>query len=77
MFGLVSLPYEVLSNIVGNINFDDVYNLGRTCKELKFLLTEESISKLVVQVSNLGLVATFRVEFSVANKNRDQNSILQ
>jgi hypothetical protein len=51
MFGLVSLPYEVLSNIVGNINFDDVWSLGQTCKELSFLLREESICKLIVQVS--------------------------
>ena len=50
MLGLIALPYEVLSNIVGNVNFDDVFNLGLTCKALKYLLTEESICKSTVQV---------------------------
>jgi hypothetical protein len=54
MFGLISLPYEVLSNIVEHINFDDVFNLGRTCKHFRYLLTEESICKSIVQVCNLG-----------------------
>lgn len=55
MFGLISLPYEVLSNIVENINFDDVFNLGRSCKHFKYLLTEESICKAIVQVSHLSV----------------------
>lgn len=50
MKGLISLPYEVLSNIVSNVDFDDVFNLSRACKELQFLHTEESICKAVVQV---------------------------
>ena len=50
MLDLISLPYEVLSNIVDNINFDDVINLGLACKHFKYLLTEESISKSIVQV---------------------------
>ncbi|ATZ57101.1 hypothetical protein BCIN_14g02740 [Botrytis cinerea B05.10] len=49
MFNLLSLPYEVLSNIIANINFDDVFNLGLSCKALKYLLTEESICRLIVQ----------------------------
>ena len=53
MFNLLSLPYEVLSNIIANINFDDVFNLGLSCKALKYLLTEESICRLIVQVSYL------------------------
>jgi len=51
MFGLLCVPYEVLANIVGNIDFDDVFNLALTCKELKFLIEEESICKSIVQVS--------------------------
>ncbi|KAG4031850.1 hypothetical protein MFRU_008g02050 [Monilinia fructicola] len=49
MFNLISLPYEVLSNIITNIDFDDVFNLGLSCQALKYLLAEESICKLVVQ----------------------------
>ncbi|TVY64190.1 hypothetical protein LSUE1_G008059, partial [Lachnellula suecica] len=49
MFGLLCVPYEVLANIVGNIDFDDVFNLALSCKELKFLITEESICKSIVQ----------------------------
>lgn len=49
MFDLLSLPYEVLSNIVEHINFDDVFNLGRTCRHFVYLLTEESICKTIVQ----------------------------
>lgn len=50
MLGLLSLPYEVLSNIVAHISFDDVFNLGQTCQDFQFLLMEESIAKIVVQV---------------------------
>lgn len=50
MLNLISLPYEVLSNIVGSIDFEDLYNLGRTCHGLTYLLTEESICKTIVQV---------------------------
>lgn len=55
MFGLITLPYEVLSNVIENISFDDVFNLARTCKHFKYLLTEESISKAIVQVSQLSV----------------------
>jgi len=51
MLNLLSLPYEVLSNIVGNLDFDDYYSLGLTCTQLQFLLFEDGICKLVVQVS--------------------------
>ena len=51
MFGLISLPYEVLQNIVENIGFDDAVNLGRACKGFAFLQTEERICKAIVQVS--------------------------
>jgi hypothetical protein len=50
MFGLISLPYEVLKNIVENISFDDAVNLGRTCKGFAFLHNEERICKNIVQV---------------------------
>ncbi|TVY64244.1 hypothetical protein LSUE1_G008934, partial [Lachnellula suecica] len=49
MFGLLCVPYEVLANIVGNIDFDDVFNLALTCKGLKFLIEEESNCKSIVQ----------------------------
>jgi F-box domain len=51
MLGLISLPYEVLANIVGGINFDDVFNLALTCKNFKYLIIEESICKSIMQVS--------------------------
>lgn len=60
MFGLLAVPYEVLANIVGNLEFDDVFSLGQTCKDFQFLLLEESISKAVVQVSRTGHVAYWR-----------------
>jgi hypothetical protein len=50
MKGLITLPYEVLSNIVSNLEFDDVVSLGRTCRAFEFLRIEESICKSVVQV---------------------------
>ncbi|KAF7874281.1 hypothetical protein EAF04_002953 [Stromatinia cepivora] len=49
MFNLISLPYEVLSNIIANIDFDDVFNLGLSCQAMRYLVTEESICKLIVQ----------------------------
>lgn len=51
MFGLLCVPYEVLATIVRNIDFDDVWNLALTCKELEFLIREDSICKSIVQVS--------------------------
>ena len=50
MKGLTTLPYEVLANIVSNVDFDDIVSLGRTCKAFDFLRIEESICKSVVQV---------------------------
>ena len=50
MFGLIYLPYEVLANIVGQVDFDDIFSLGLTCKALKYLLTEESIAKVLMEV---------------------------
>lgn len=50
MIYLITLPYEVLAYIVSNIDLDDVLNLGLTCKALKFLLTEDSICKSIIQV---------------------------
>ena len=55
MLGLLCLPYEVLANIVENIDFDDVFNLAQVGKGLKFLIIEESISKRIVQVSKFHL----------------------
>jgi len=82
MFGLVSLPYEVLSNIVGNINFDDVWSLGQTCKELSFLFREESICKLIVQVSTAQDMVirpyyTVRFNFQLLIHRQGKNTILQ
>lgn len=51
MLNLITLPYEVLSNIVGNINFDDVFSLGLTCKSFEFFITEESLAKYILLVS--------------------------
>jgi hypothetical protein len=45
------LPYEILLIIVEYINFEDVVNLARTSKELRFLETEEQICKKVLIVS--------------------------
>ena len=50
MTGLLSLPYEALSYIVGQLDFDDIYNLGQTCRGLKYLLYEERIAKFIVEV---------------------------
>ena len=50
MKGLITLPYEVLSNIVSNVDFDDIASLGRSCKFFQYLHTEESICKYILQV---------------------------
>jgi hypothetical protein len=51
MLNLIHLPYEVLANIVDHISFDDVLNVGMACKALNYVLTEESICKIILQVS--------------------------
>jgi hypothetical protein len=72
MKGLIALPYEVLSNIVSSVDFDDVVSLGRTCKFFKYLHTEESICKNVVQVRHRPVLAmwldTVRNHISAADK---------
>jgi len=66
MFGLTSLPYEVLQNIVENFSFEDAVNLGRTSKGFVFLYSEERICKNIVQVRVvMWLRSDFR--FSAAN----------
>jgi len=51
MLGLISLPYEVLSNVIGNVTIEDAFSLGQTCQALQYLFREESICKLILQVS--------------------------
>jgi len=51
MLGLISLPYEVLSNIIDNVTIEDAFSLSQTCQALQYLLKEESICKLILQVS--------------------------
>lgn len=51
MPNLIALPYEVLANIVASLDFDDVFNLASTCSQMKYLITEESICKSILQVS--------------------------
>ncbi|KAH6677380.1 hypothetical protein B0J14DRAFT_651270 [Halenospora varia] len=41
---LLSLPYEILSYITANMDFDDILNLGSTCHALDFLSMEELIA---------------------------------
>ncbi|CAG8973681.1 hypothetical protein HYALB_00002247 [Hymenoscyphus albidus] len=48
MLNLITLPYEVLSNIVGHIDFDDVFSLGLTCKSFTFFITDESLAKSII-----------------------------
>jgi hypothetical protein len=83
MLTLISLPYEVLSNIVANVNFSDVFNLGRTCTELSFLLREESICKSIVQVIRLhfqGHVSAWHSQissFQLLTNSPDENPVFQ
>ncbi|KAH8808050.1 hypothetical protein F5884DRAFT_821520 [Xylogone sp. PMI_703] len=49
MLGLLSLPYELLTYVVADISFDDVYNLGCTCRALQFLLKDESLCMSIAQ----------------------------
>jgi hypothetical protein len=61
MLTLAALPYEVLSYIVGEIDFDDAFNLGQTCKALQFLLTEERICKSILQVRSCAHIVPLRI----------------
>ena len=82
MKDLITLPYEVLANIVSNVDFDDIVNLGRVCKFFQYLHTEESISKSIVQVRYRQLLVrwpwdTVRCHFQVLTGDTDENSVLQ
>lgn len=52
MLNLIALPYEVISNFISYIDLEDVFNLSLSCQTLRYLLTEESICKFIVQVSH-------------------------
>lgn len=82
MKGLATLPYEVLANIVSNVDFDDVVSLGRSCKFFTYLHTEESICKQIVQVSGSTRSShvfsnTVGYLFQLLIRDTDQNSFLQ
>lgn len=84
MKGLITLPYEVLSNIVSNVDFDDIVNLGRSCKFFQYLHTEESICKSIVQVSDSMSSAHVSsryiqpdINFQLLTQNADENSLFQ
>jgi len=46
---LISLPYEVLANIVSILNFEDVIHFARTCRQMQYLEREESICNIILQ----------------------------
>lgn len=48
--GIVSLPREVIFNIVSYLELDDVFTLGQVCKELETVVRNESSSKYLIQV---------------------------
>ena len=60
MKSLIALPYEVLSNIVSNVDFDDILSLGLSCKFFQYLHTEESISQTLVQVRPMVMCLTIQ-----------------
>lgn len=51
MYSLTDLPYEVLSYVIDYLDLEDVYCLGRTSSDFKFIFEEERICKSILQVS--------------------------
>jgi hypothetical protein len=47
---LESLPYDVLFGIVQYLDFDDFFNLSQQSKQMKSLLSEETICRKVLEV---------------------------
>ena len=54
---LITLPYEVLSAIVSNVDFDDIANLARSCRFFQYLHTDERSCKLFLQVRDRNVLA--------------------
>ena len=50
MYGLVTLPRDVIFNIAAFLNSEDVYSLSLVCRELEWVVINESLCKLLVEV---------------------------
>jgi hypothetical protein len=50
---LLTLSREVMQVVLKNLSLEDVFHLGLACKKLQYLLTDDKICKLILQVSNL------------------------
>jgi len=49
---LDALPFDVLFTIAFDLSVDDIIHLGRTCRQLKSILAEDSLCRKVIEVRN-------------------------
>jgi F-box domain len=48
---LISLPYDVLFNVVKLLDVEEQVNLGKTCPLFKYICGEPSLCRIAAQVS--------------------------
>lgn len=48
---LTNIPYEVLSNIIRYVSFEDTINLGRSCKAISVFHYSDPFCRAVLEVS--------------------------
>lgn len=49
---LASMPYEVMWIIIAHLGFDDIINLGRTCRKMYYIQNDERICRSISEVSS-------------------------
>jgi len=47
---LDSLPFDVLFGVSLNLDVEDIVHLSNSCRQLRFLLTEETLCRKLVEV---------------------------
>lgn len=46
--GLQRLPYEIMANIAGHLDVDEVFDLSRTCRHFQYLVREERFCRAII-----------------------------
>jgi len=53
---LDALPFDILFTIALDLSVDDIVHLGRTCRQLRSLLKEDTLCRKVIEVRNTSII---------------------
>lgn len=66
MASILKLPIEIISMITALLRLEQVFNLGSTCQHFLYILHNESICKVALQVSSFVMLISDSVADIVA-----------